>query len=507
WHISAQYVNPTGTVAGYKGCLGGNMMDVAPGDNLQMSLVLQGSTWVQTVVRSGVACSGPGSGLASPNGCTVSFSMDMKGQAQPRAELVLELYYQAVVTSDVTFSNIQLQIKNPEPASSTRFCTPTSRLQVGETCSGMVLSADRTSCSIDSCLFKATAAPPAVSVSVSSGTDANGNAIDPGNVVLPPPAEDNSSSDSATASNNSGDAQTTAQVSSNVSGTSQTTSSVVGNQGVSNNQQNTQPNSSSSPNYALYGGIGAGAVVVLVVGGFVISRRRSSSDSDDSPKFKAIEVSNDDFPPPSLQPYQSPPVHYLNPTATQVSSTIVASSVPVHSSSPYSHHSNNVSPHPRSHNTTSPQPHSNTSRHAPEEFSSHTPHHYPHHPQTTPNYHDQYTSEIHASDHHTYSNTSRSPSGTRSPRSGTPSKPVSTHSPRPHFHTTTTDQEPAPVSQRRPRTTTSPTQEPTSGTGRPHTESGTGRDRSGVPRRPRAGDDQEYHAGRGLSTNRFNSDA
>ncbi|ORY28930.1 hypothetical protein BCR33DRAFT_745483 [Rhizoclosmatium globosum] len=132
WHISAQYVNPTGTVAGYKGCLGGNMMDVAPGDNLQMSLVLQGSTWVQTVVRSGVACSGPGSGLASPNGCTVSFSMDMKGQAQPRAELVLELYYQAVVTSDVTFSNIQLQIKNPEPASSTRFCTPTSRLQVGE---------------------------------------------------------------------------------------------------------------------------------------------------------------------------------------------------------------------------------------------------------------------------------------------------------------------------------------------------------------------------------------
>ncbi|KAJ3020201.1 UNVERIFIED_CONTAM: hypothetical protein HDU68_010314, partial [Siphonaria sp. JEL0065] len=158
WYISAQYVNPTGTQLGHKGCMGGNMMDVAPGDNILMTMVLQGTTWVQTVTRQGVACSGPGSGVNSASGCQVSFSIDMLGQGQNRAELVLELYYQAVVTTNVVFKDISLQILNTEPSNSTRFCTPTSRLQKTETCSGMVLSADGKTCTIQQCLF---VAPPA----------------------------------------------------------------------------------------------------------------------------------------------------------------------------------------------------------------------------------------------------------------------------------------------------------------------------------------------------------
>ncbi|KAJ3074457.1 hypothetical protein HDU98_011240 [Podochytrium sp. JEL0797] len=196
WHVSAQYVNPSGTVAGHTGCLGGNMMDVQPGDNLVMSMVLQGTVWVQTVTRQGVACSGPGSGVSAAGGCQVTYSIDMQGQAQNRAELVLELYYQAVITSNVVFSGISMTILNKEPVSSLRFCTPSSRLQATETCTGMLLSADGKTCTIQQCLFTAPAIPvaPAPVSNASSGLDGNGTPINPAAVIPALPPADTSTS-------------------------------------------------------------------------------------------------------------------------------------------------------------------------------------------------------------------------------------------------------------------------------------------------------------------------
>ncbi|KAI8621564.1 hypothetical protein BC830DRAFT_1093922 [Chytriomyces sp. MP71] len=190
WHVSAQYVNPSGTVAGHTGCLGGNMMDVEPGDQLLMSMTLSGTQWIQTVVRQGVPCSGVGNGGNGPNGCQVSYTIDMMGQGQNRAELVLELYYQALVTSDVVFSNIQMTIQNPEPAGSTKFCNPSSRLQKFETCTGIVMSRDGKTCTIQQCLFAAQASPstppPAPSSGTVNGIGSDGTAISPEQVIPPP---------------------------------------------------------------------------------------------------------------------------------------------------------------------------------------------------------------------------------------------------------------------------------------------------------------------------------
>ncbi|KAJ3020199.1 UNVERIFIED_CONTAM: hypothetical protein HDU68_010312 [Siphonaria sp. JEL0065] len=277
WHISAQYVNPSGTVAGHKGCMGGNMMDVSPGDEILMTMVLQGTTWVQTVTRQGVACSGPGAGVNSASGCQVSFSIDMQGQVQNRAELVLELYYQAVVTHNVVFSGITLEVLYPEPTNSTRFCTPTSRLQKTETCSGMSLSADKKTCTIQQCLFTAPAVvvvPPPVSAG--SGTDGNGTPIAPGNVI-PPPVDEPSSSDP-----NSPDAGTSDDSSGSSSGSTGSgtgTGAVAGpnNAVVSNSQSSTGGVSKT----VLYGGAGAGAALIIAIGAFVMVRRNSKSKEEE----------------------------------------------------------------------------------------------------------------------------------------------------------------------------------------------------------------------------------
>ncbi|KAJ3074454.1 hypothetical protein HDU98_011237 [Podochytrium sp. JEL0797] len=290
WHISAQYVNPTGTVAGHKGCLGGNMMDVQPGDNLLMTMVLQGTVWVQTVTRQGVACSGPGNGVNGASGCQVTYSIDMQGQAQNRAELVLELYYQAVVTSPVTFSGISMTILNAEPSTSTRFCTSTSRLQTGETCSGMSLSADGKTCTIQQCFFAASASPVTPPpVSAGSGADANGTPIAPSNVVPPqaPPPPDDTPSDGST----TGDAAT-AGVAQATGNSDQTAGNIPPANGgsINVNANNAPSTGGSSPsnttttppaksNTLLYGGAAAGAFVVLAIGAFAYSRKRSSSQS------------------------------------------------------------------------------------------------------------------------------------------------------------------------------------------------------------------------------------
>ncbi|KAJ3323751.1 hypothetical protein HDU76_013571 [Blyttiomyces sp. JEL0837] len=148
WWISAQYVNPTSTVADYKGCLGGTIMKVDFGDDLILDMRKTGTVWTQTVT-------------SSKTGKSVNFVLDMKGQGQNRAELVIELYNGAVVDFDVVFKDITLVTNMKEPIGQAGFCTDdSSTLQTRETCSGMTIGMDGKTCKIQQCLFAAPPAPP-----------------------------------------------------------------------------------------------------------------------------------------------------------------------------------------------------------------------------------------------------------------------------------------------------------------------------------------------------------
>ncbi|TPX66129.1 hypothetical protein CcCBS67573_g07920 [Chytriomyces confervae] len=307
WHVSAQYVNPGGPEAKHTGCMGGNMMDVSPGDNLVMSMTLTGTVWTQTVVRQGVDCSGPGDGVKGPNGCEVSFSIDMLGQGQNRAELVLELYYQAVVTSDVLFNDIRMTITNPEPSNSTRFCTPSSRLQKTETCTGMALSADGKTCTIEQCMFKAAQNPvtPPPSAGAGNGVTNEGSTVVPAQVIPPPPpppeeeleitggaAQTTTSSGSAKsastnlAATNGGSTKNNGESSnggstSNSNQPGNTSSNTVGQNGVAGTQSGTSNSGSSAsgPSKPVIFGVVGVAAVGLVAGAFVFMRNRKSKAS------------------------------------------------------------------------------------------------------------------------------------------------------------------------------------------------------------------------------------
>ncbi|KAI8835206.1 hypothetical protein BJ741DRAFT_608343 [Chytriomyces cf. hyalinus JEL632] len=172
WYVSNWYVNlQKDPLPGYRGCFSSEMMLVNPGDSLAMSLVLDGTTWLQSVTRQGKECSGGGS--ASATGCQVLYSLDMLGQGQNRAELVLEHWNKAGPYTNVAFNDITLVTANAEPASSLQFCTERSLLQKYEACSGMVLSDDKKTCTIQQCLFAPPALPsPVVVVTTAAGANA-----------------------------------------------------------------------------------------------------------------------------------------------------------------------------------------------------------------------------------------------------------------------------------------------------------------------------------------------
>jgi hypothetical protein len=114
WWISAQYVNTNITksspnYAAYSGCHGGQGMAVGVGDELSISMVLSGTSWVQTVHD-------PSSGHDA------TFTIDMLGQAQNWAEFVIEEYSSAPV-SEVVFTGTEVTFAESEPAA----CRPSYR--------------------------------------------------------------------------------------------------------------------------------------------------------------------------------------------------------------------------------------------------------------------------------------------------------------------------------------------------------------------------------------------
>eukprot|EP00835_Amoeboradix_gromovi_P001640 NODE_79_length_22985_cov_0.358401.p8 type:complete len:244 gc:universal NODE_79_length_22985_cov_0.358401:12450-13181(+) len=77
WWISAQYVNTVGTFPNYSGCYGGERMKVKAGDSLDLIFEFKKPIWRQKV-------------LNLRNYRSVSFDIDMLGQAQGWAEWVVE---------------------------------------------------------------------------------------------------------------------------------------------------------------------------------------------------------------------------------------------------------------------------------------------------------------------------------------------------------------------------------------------------------------------------------
>ncbi|KAJ3063876.1 hypothetical protein HDU98_000366 [Podochytrium sp. JEL0797] len=187
WYVSAWYVNLSNTtLPGYRGCYSGDAMLVSPNDALVMSMQLSGTTWTQSITRKSDSKS-------------VNYVLDMKGQGQNRAELVLELWNKAVIRDPVTFTDMTLTVANAEPAGNAFFCntqTP-GNMKKNEVCSGVVLSADGKTCTVQQCVFSVP--PPAVTgVAPSSSSGSNSTTTPPppdtntgsGSIAPPPPPPD-----------------------------------------------------------------------------------------------------------------------------------------------------------------------------------------------------------------------------------------------------------------------------------------------------------------------------
>ena len=114
WWISGQYVNTNITSSSanydqYHDCHGGPGMNVEVGDTLDIRLVLSGTDWTQTVTNR-------------RNGQSVSYTLDMLGQAQASAEFVIEEYSSKPV-SDVVFTSSVITFASPAKSA----CQPAQR--------------------------------------------------------------------------------------------------------------------------------------------------------------------------------------------------------------------------------------------------------------------------------------------------------------------------------------------------------------------------------------------
>jgi hypothetical protein len=110
WWISAQYVNTLGSASGFTGCKGGEGMTVAVGDDLHISMTLNGTTWSQSVTDV-------------MSGKKVTFDFDLKGQAQDWAIFSIEAPTGKQPVSDVVFKSTVMTTADSDPAA----CTPTVR--------------------------------------------------------------------------------------------------------------------------------------------------------------------------------------------------------------------------------------------------------------------------------------------------------------------------------------------------------------------------------------------
>jgi hypothetical protein len=102
WWISAQYVNTFGRRRGHRGCHGGPIMAVDPGDTLLIRMSLFKSVWRQTV-------------LDLQSGKSVGFHISLRHQAQTNAWFEIEPAEGATIANDVVFAATMIDFATPNP--------------------------------------------------------------------------------------------------------------------------------------------------------------------------------------------------------------------------------------------------------------------------------------------------------------------------------------------------------------------------------------------------------
>ncbi|ORY37039.1 hypothetical protein BCR33DRAFT_721685 [Rhizoclosmatium globosum] len=129
----------------------GPTFPVSPGDSIRITQQLLAQTWLLSIA-------------SLTTGASSTYSISLLNQTQGRAELDVELWYNAVQTFEVVFSDVLVKVAQPDNG----FC-----FQGGaKTCVGDVLSADGTECSIKKCVFASATGSKTASISDDVGSNA-----------------------------------------------------------------------------------------------------------------------------------------------------------------------------------------------------------------------------------------------------------------------------------------------------------------------------------------------
>jgi hypothetical protein len=138
WWMSAMYVNVSTAAAGPSGCAGGDYMDTAIGDLLQIDMSVKGTAWTQTIFDVQTMKK-------------VDYTIDLKGQEQnwatwaievPRGESIVPADEQVFTDNVLTFASPVTTCQPSQRGPMDYFSTP-------------ILSTDKLNCCYDKIILRA----------------------------------------------------------------------------------------------------------------------------------------------------------------------------------------------------------------------------------------------------------------------------------------------------------------------------------------------------------------
>ncbi|KAJ3077996.1 hypothetical protein HDU99_000840 [Rhizoclosmatium hyalinum] len=157
WIAAPIYVNldkqPTGSI-----CNSGPTFPVSPGDSIRITQQLLAQTWLLSIA-------------SLTTGASSTYSISLLNQTQGRAELDVELWYNAVQTFEVVFSDVLVKVAQPDNGFCFQGGAKVKKFRANETCVGDVLSADGTECSIQKCVFASATGSKTTSISDTVGSN------------------------------------------------------------------------------------------------------------------------------------------------------------------------------------------------------------------------------------------------------------------------------------------------------------------------------------------------
>jgi hypothetical protein len=142
WWMAAMYVNVSTAAAGPSGCAGGDFMNTAVGDLLQIDMSVTGTAWKQSVLDLQTMKS-------------VDFTIDLKGQVQNWATWAIEVPQgESIMPSDsVVYTQSVLTFASPVTS-----CQPSQR-GPNDYFSAPIRSSDGKSCCYDKIILRAKGVP------------------------------------------------------------------------------------------------------------------------------------------------------------------------------------------------------------------------------------------------------------------------------------------------------------------------------------------------------------